>query len=167
MSEEKKYLTIEDEINDKLSGEMQKNALSFAAYVQAIGLTLDGVWNGAYVYHYKGKCICLIGIPPFWDVIGWNIYGFDYNTVYDDFPVDEDLKEFAYANVKPCAVAIGGECGCGIEPGIRANVFGKEFDGTCCHVTKFENPDADALEKITKLVQVWKHCIDNKKEENI
>ena len=157
---EQSYLTMKEEFSNALSGDALKNALDYIDCIKENGFTLDGVWNRGYVFHYRGKCVCLVALPPFWDVTGWNIYGFDCNTMYDDLPVAESLKEFAWAHVKPCAVAIGGDCGGDCKPGIRAQVLGKDFDGTCCHVTKFENPNAGAVEKIIELTQVWKHCID-------
>ena len=163
MSEQKTI--IEEGMKKVLSGDTLKNALDYANFLEANGISLDNVWNGGYLFKYKDECVCLIGVSPFWDVSVWNIYGFGNNTMYDDFPVDESLKAFARAHVKPCAVTIGGDCGGDCKPGIRAEIFGKDFDGTCCHVTKFENPDADAVENIIKLTQVWKHCIDAKKSK--
>lgn len=154
---------IADALKNALSGDALKNALTYASFIEVNGITLDTVWRGGYVFHYKGECICLIGIPPFWDVSEWNIYGFDNNTVHNNVPVDEDLKEFAWAHVKPCAASIGGECGGDCKPGISAKVFDKDFGGTCCHVMKFECPDAEAIENIIKLTQVWMQSIDTKK----
>ena len=153
---------ITDALHGALSGDALNNALDYVHFLEANGITLDNAWNGGLLFKYKDECVCLIGTPPFWDVSGWNIYGFDNNGMYDDLPVDDCLKEFAWAHVKPCAVAIGGDCGGDCKPGIHAEVFGKDFGGTCCHVMKFENPDAAAIKNIIKLTQVWKRCIDAK-----
>ena len=153
---------VEENLKKHLSGDALKNALDYVNFLDSNGIYPDFTDNGVHLFKYKDECVSLIGTPPFWDVVGWNIYGFNNNTMCDDFPVDEELINFAWTHVKPCEVAIGGNCGGDCKPGVCADVFGKDFEGTCCHVTKFENPDTDAMKNIVKLTQVWKHCIDEK-----
>jgi len=173
MSEKNKASTLsalEGTIKEKLMGEAQKHALEFIAYTQANGLVYDAGYatNNAHLFLYNGETVFLLGLPPFWNVKGWNIYlGIEDNIVsngnYEDFLVDETLKEFAWSNVKTCEVALGRDCGCGKQPGKRVNLFGKEIENNCpSHVLWFVEPDASTLEKIFKLVNVWKRCIDGK-----
>jgi len=79
--------------------------------------------------------------------------------------VDEELKEFAWMNVHYCTyfTSNGKECGCKDKPGRRVSIFGKEFDNVCHSPLWFLNPDAEALENMKKLVELWKHNIANAK----
>ena len=174
MPEQKNANTVsglEDVIKEKLAGNMQQNALDFIAYTQANGFEYDARYasNNAYLFNYLGESVFLLGIAPFWNVTGWNVYlGIEDNIVsngdYDGFPVDQSLKEFAWSNVKACEVSLGRDCGCGKQPGKCVYVFGKEIMNNCpSHVFWFVDPNADTLESIYKLAEVWKSCINESK----
>jgi len=76
--------------------------------------------------------------------------------------LEESLKEFARANVRICK----GECGCPNWPrGGNQTVFGKEFEGVCSSVVTFHNPDAEALEKIKKMMEYWMLIIADAKKK--
>jgi hypothetical protein len=153
MSEEKKNLTIEDEINEKLTGDAQKNALDFVAYMRANGMTSDAEHSNAFRYY--AKWVCILCVYPDDNGMGWTIFDNPLSGQYDDFPVDDDLKEFAWAHVNIC-----GQCGCPSKPGIRKTIFGKEFDNVCTSEVAFRNPDAETSGKIKQMIEVWKNCID-------
>ncbi|MCL2641474.1 MAG: hypothetical protein FWD53_11550, partial [Phycisphaerales bacterium] len=83
---------------------------------------------------------------------------------YDDFSVDDQLKEFAWAYVNKCT-SCGGSSGCGKQPGRRKTIFGKEFDHICTSEVAFRNPDIGTLKKITQMIDIWKLHIDNEKRK--
>jgi hypothetical protein len=61
MSEHK----IENYITDTLSGDVQKNALEFVAFLQANEMQFErsgGYWEGKFYWcvNYKGKSVCFI-----------------------------------------------------------------------------------------------------------
>jgi len=94
--------------------------------------------------------------------IAWNVYWGDYDSTifsdgYADFPVDENLKELVWVHIHTC-----GGCGCGNQPGKSMKIFGKEFDNLCTSILWFGNPDADTTEKLYKLAEVRKSCINGK-----
>jgi len=137
---------IEDVINDTLSGEGQKNALGFAAYLRTNERPLEESENYWEIKH-KGDPLCFLWVDGSDKKPGpWTIWS---SGEYADFPVDEHIKEIAWANVNPC-----GSCGGDCSSGKRKTIFGKEFDNLCNSAMAFTNPDAVALECAKKLVQV-------------
>ena len=159
MSEQLKNLTIEEEINEKLIGDMHKNALSFVDFLKTSGMTVDSVYSGLFRYH--GEAVCVLALHPNFDEnIGWNIYLGDYDSTIcksenEDYPIDESLKEFAWAHKHTC-----GSCGCGNQPGKCFKILGKEFDNVCTSLMWFGNPADEELEKLIKLVGIWISCIN-------
>jgi len=141
-------LKIEDEINSKLSGEMQKNALDFVAYMRECGMTNHETHKTAFMHNGKWVCILII------DNGGWTIYDNPLCGRDDDFPVDEHLMEFAWNHVNLC-----GKCGCPSKPGVRKTIFGKEFYNVCTSEVAFRNPDAETLKKVMQLIDIWKKNI--------
>ena len=165
----KQALAIEDVIREKLPGDMQKNALDLIAFMKANGISpsttprIDDTPEGkAYTYgsdSANGGC-GLILIEP--GKPGWGYcYGGFYDSAllrneYQDFPVDENVKAFAWAHVSACRnfTTNGKECGCGYQPGRRITIFGKEFHHTCHGVMGFDNPDGEMLKLVKKLIDV-------------
>lgn len=67
--------------------------------------------------------------------------------------LDEQLKEIAWSNVDFC-----GNCGsCG--GGTHKTIFGKAFDNVCRNTFRFDNPNAETLECVKKLVKMRKDDI--------
>ena len=161
MSTEKTTLVIEDEINERLSGELQKNALTFVDLLKSGGMVVDKTYSSVFRYFDEAVCVVVIH-PNFVGELGWNVYLGDYDSSicssdYENFPMDEVLKEFAWAHKHTC-----GSCGCGNQPGRTFSILGKEFDNVCTSLMWFGNADGDTLENLMKLVDVWKLCIDEK-----
>ena len=169
MSEHEKNQQIKDGLSGKLSGEALKNALDFVAYMNENEMTLDisYVSNGAYSFKRFDELVCILAVSPFWGIVsGWSVYlGIGNNTIfngnYDDIAVDEHLKELVWTHIKSCANSVGDKCGGGCQPDKPIKVFGKEFNKQCSHLTKFENPNADTVKKISDLAKLFKHCIDD------
>jgi len=149
MADEKNNPKIEDEMNSKLSGETLKNALDFVIYLKANGMTTHETYSNAFTYHDKWICVLII------DQDGWTIYDNPLTKHYDDFPVDEHLKEFAWSHVHICTTGH-----CDSSPGSRKTIFGKAFDNVCTSEVAFRNPDAEILEKVMQLIEIWKQDVD-------
>ena len=132
--------TLEDEIRTKLSGDLQRNALDYVIYMTANGLSPD---------------MCIIAIYPVDDVLGWTIFmgGYDDFLCYgenQDYPIDEELREFTWAHMKHCQ-----NCGCGTEPGKRVMLLGREFTNLCSAIWCIRNPHGDTLELTKRLTSFW------------
>ena len=149
-SEQEKKLTLDEQINSKLSGDIQKNALDFVAYMRAAGMMNDSTHSTAFTYNGRWVCILIIYEG------GWTIYDNPLCGREDNFPVDEYLKEFAWEHVNIC-----GKCGCPSKPGTRKTIFGKEFDNVCTSEVAFDNPDPETLKKVMRLIDIWKQGIDD------
>jgi len=131
-----------------LSGDAQKHALEFAAYLQANNMQADG--EHGEITH-KGKTLAYMHIDGKPELPGpWTIWPQgDFSHVPDGFAFDDTMKEIAWANVNVC-----GSCGSNCAPGSRQTVFGKEFDNLCGSVLAFNNPDADSLVCVKKLFEM-------------
>jgi len=142
---------IENIIHEKLTGDVQKYALDFAAYLRASGMT-TGEEHGAV--KYKGETVCYYHIdegseyPNPWTV--WSEG--DYSKV----PEDEKLIEFIWKHsINNC-----GNCGSGCHPGVKKTIFGKEFDNVCHAAIDFYiyggETDVECLECMKKVVDIRK-----------
>jgi hypothetical protein len=151
MSEQK---TIEEKLKDTLSGELLINALDFVAYLRSIGMTPG---EGETRFYYMGQFACII------------IYDSDWWMVCDcptkehkSFPIDESVKEYAWASVKQCDKC-GGADGCGHEDmGAAKEIFGKRYENLCSSECHFFDPNGDDLVKLKKLMELWTHIIADK-----
>ena len=149
MSENNINPKIENEINNKLDGEMRKNALDFVAYMKANGMTNHATYSNAFEYDGKWVCIMII------DNDGWTIYDNPLTKHYDDFPIDESMKEFAWAHVHICATGH-----CESSPGVSKKIFGKSFENVCTSEVAFRNPSAETLQNVMQMIDIWKQTID-------
>ena len=149
MSEQKVY----DEINEFLTGETLKNALDFMAFLKENEMIAGG-HHGEVSYKNNSMCFLYFGtgleFPAPWTVY---IEG-DYNAIYNDFAVDERVKEIAWANIHSC-----GSCG-GCRPGKTVSIFGKEFKNVCCNAQlAFCKPVIETLDCIEKILKMRKREI--------
>jgi hypothetical protein len=144
---------IEDLINDVLSGNTLKNALDFAAFLRVNEMIAGGDHGEV---SYKGKCVCYMYLDGNAQMPGpWTIWTEgDYSNEHKDVPMDEHMKEIAWANVNIC-----GSCGGNCSPGKRKVILGKEFDNVCNADMAFTNPDAKTLECVKKLLKMRKRNI--------
>ena len=147
---------IEDAFNEYFTGDTLKNALDFAEFFRANEM----IYNGDYEIHYKGKLACYVDVPNdkshTWRI--WTVG--DYSNEYAGFPIDECMKEVAWANVVKC-----GNCDdCDRDPGKTEVIFGREFtnvcNGTVNLAMRFNNPNAEALECAKKMLDMRKYAID-------
>ena len=168
------WIKIEDHVRTALSGDLQKNALDYIAYMKENGITLDS--NLPYspdtpdgkVYYYNfgsdnGLFIVLVIEPG---ERGWtvcigstnnNLTGSEYQS-RAKFPADEKVKEFAWEHTRICQHfrTNGKECGCGNQPGMYITLFGKEIDNNCNGNIEINNPSGEALEMTKRLTDLWK-----------
>ena len=161
----KKQLTIEQEFKKRLRGDLQKNALAFAAHMDR-----SSSWK------HLDEVVCFTVTDPGSLYI---FFGHHPGTVCfrtderdsdsETYPMDEHLKEFVWANVNQCNHfrTNGKLCGCGQQPGHSFTILGRKFDNLCNCPICFANPDAETFEKIKELVEAWKRCIEDKQPSAI
>ena len=149
------YKTIEEKLNDTLSGSLLTNALDFMVSLSANEI----IQAGEHDMHFKDKCVCYIDTRN--DNNSWIVWTEgDYSSEHDNFPIDERTKGIAWKNVMKC-----GNCdGCDCSPGKTKVIFGKEFTNICnadnVYMTfMFTNPDAETLECVKKLIEMRKRDI--------
>jgi hypothetical protein len=69
---------------------------------------------------------------------------------YANAMLDTQTKEVAWQHVD-----IFGNCGgCGNPGGSHKTILGKEFDNVCITTFRFDNPNAEEIECIKKLIQI-------------
>lgn len=144
-------------INEVLKGNAQKNALDFAAFLQANEMPIphgEGYWE----INYKDEAVCFLFINGESDIPGpWTIWSndSDYNKS-EDFPIDEQTKAIAWKYANKC-----GSCGQDCSPGKTKKIFGKNFDNICSSTFMFTNPNAETLKGVKKLIEMRKNVIAN------
>jgi len=153
MFKRKKRQTIEDKINSQLTGDAQKTALDFAAFLRANDLSLEkidipGGWN-VYIKGINSAFVQIFGDRNNFNVV------LHISTYNGESPVDDDLKEFAWAHVVTCPEGCGGPKFCD-ESQNRRIIFGREYESTCQSPLAFLAPDAEDLVKVQKLLLMLK-----------
>jgi len=153
MFKRKKNLIIEEGIAKRLTGNAQKNALDFVAFMRANDMSIDPN-NGGDGWAVGGKEGDSLGYAI---VNGASEFPGPWTLWFNvcDFAGDADdaLKEAAWTHASPCGKCHKGWENCG---GGNRVIFGKEFDRLCHSPLMFVNPDAQALEHIKKLLLMLK-----------
>ena len=137
---------IEDKINERLRGDVQKNALDYVAFLRANGFKIerntkhDG-WNVK-----KKKAT-----PAFLHVSSdKNDFGIVFNSGDFKGPADDALKAFAWAHVLVCPSGCGGSEICELSRK-RLTVLGKDYENVCIAPLDFWNLGGEELEMAKKL----------------
>jgi len=153
-------LKIEDDLIAALSGNKLKYALAYVDCMKASGMARDT--GGGNAFGSADGYVCQICINPIGYHYAWSVCmgGWDsvlHRSAYQNFPIDDDVKAFAWAHVRPCTnfSSNGKECGCGFQPGRRVMLFGKEFCHTCHGGVEFGDLDGESLELAKRLTDVW------------
>lgn len=157
---------IEEVICDVLTGNAQKNALDFVAYLRAHEIPIEKAetyWD----IQYKGHTVCFLWVDGSCSLPGpWTIWSAqepgtwatwpekEHSGTHGEVPVDNHTQEVAWANVNFCT-----DCGGGCAPGKRKVILGRAFDTVCSSTMAFTNPDADALACAKKMVDIRKDDI--------
>jgi hypothetical protein len=97
-------------------------------------------------FEYNGEWVCILIINDG----GWMLFDNPLTKNYDDFPLDEQLKEFALAHVNICATGH-----CDSSPGVRKTILCKEFENVCTSEVAFFDPDAGTLHKVKQMIEIW------------
>jgi len=150
-------LKIENQLTAALDGDNLANALDYISFMRARGISPEN--PDSNVFMYRHECVCVLVEYPVDNVPGWTIFMGDYNSAltrsdYQDFPVDASVRAFALAHLSTC-----GGCGCGFQPGRRISIFGEQRDNLCTSIIAIRNPDAEELELVKQLTEVWRHSI--------
>ena len=153
MFKRKSHRVFEKQINAALTGDAQKNALDFAAFTRENELSLEkldipGGWN-VYIKGINSAFVQIFGDRNNFNVV------LHISTYDGESPMDDDLKEFAWAHVVECPEGCGGPKFCD-ESQNRRTIFGKEYESTCQSPLAFLNPDAHDLVTIQKLLLILK-----------
>ncbi|MCL2388253.1 MAG: hypothetical protein FWC89_12020 [Defluviitaleaceae bacterium] len=144
---------IEDMIYEKLTGDVQENALVLINYLGENVSLEDKDW--CWEAKYKGEMVFHFRIggfhnEPNW--LAWSATAVDYS----ESEIDEQSKGIAWENICTC-----GNCGSDCAPGRRAVIFGKTFENCCTSSLMFINPSGDSLECLKKLIDIRKNDILN------
>ena len=128
---------VKNEIEKTLDGDNLKHALDFIAHMTDIGMTLEMDYHPTFTY--MGEWVCLFdAVDNNFMICSWS--GELDVTESANYPVDENLKEFARGFVKKCFNC--GGCGDSDSPGSMVrNIFGQEHDNVCCNIFHFWNPN--------------------------
>jgi len=153
MSENNTIPIIEDELLAHLDTELQESALGFADYLNENHMT-PRLWFGPGYWHipWEGSYLCgihLYGFNPGAHSSGWVFWFFtgDYNG-----EADEGVKTLVWEYIGNCVRCVD-EC----PGGVDATIFGKEYANICSQFpVQIKNPDDETLEKIKKLLELWK-----------
>jgi len=163
------WLKIEDHLRAALSGDRQKDALDYLAYLKATGISItskfspeplvigdapDGKFH-SYEFGTDNGLVCFLVIQPC--EFGWTI-DIASHSGHQNFPADEKVKAFAWEHARICQhfITNGKECGCGNQPGSRIILFGKEINNSCNGNVEINNPHGETLELAKRLADVWK-----------
>jgi len=146
---------IEEVISAVLSGDEQKNALNFVAYLRENKLNPKWSATNAWTVSHKTFRVCFIRLSGAADYHNleagtWHILPFigEYETT----SLDDKLKDIVWANKKPCQTC--NQCALQLS-----NIFGKKFDTACEGSIVFINPDSEGLDCAKKLVELRKNAI--------
>ena len=144
---------IADIFNNKLKGDALGNALDFAAFV-----TSNDLATGEGQLTYDGQTVCYFHVDGEDEMPGpWTIWTEgDYSSAPEGFPISQQAKETAWANINICA-SCGGDC----SPGKTKTVFGKEFDNVCGAIMVFTNPEKEIQAGLFKILEMRMHIIKN------
>jgi hypothetical protein len=148
---------IENVIKNFLKGDSLKNAMDFISFLK--DNNMNPRWASGNKWRVTGKkskpiCVIYLGglnhhYSAYLKIGDWQIMELEglERKYLDEFSSDDIMKEFVWANVKPCVRC--GSCG----PHKRAYI-GKKFD-ECCGLYII-NPGAKELKLVKKLVEVNK-----------
>ena len=149
---------IEDHILRELSPQDQIIAQDFVEYLKDNGMEFvrdnGECWKNKIYYWvmYQTKCVCFIAInDPDEKDNRWTVWSDDMSSDFlKSYPVDNEIKEIAWHHVDTC-----GNCG-SCNGGRKKIIFGKEFDKVCGCTFRIDNPDADELAFMKKMVEIRK-----------
>jgi len=147
---------IENHIDDVFTGDTRKNALEFISFLRKNEMKFErgmGYWEDKFYWliKYRSEYVCFILINSDEDEtepVGWVIWMDGGTSCFTNNIPDKHTKEVAWKHIDIC-----GNCGgCENPGGSHQTIFGKGFDNVCITPLRFDNPDADTVECVKKLV---------------
>ena len=150
LKRKKAPIAIEDIIRKKLKGDAQMNALSFVAFLRANEVQIRVNNDGGGCAFGEIGCMAISKKPA--HIAPWTIW-FGSCDFDESVPVDDTLKETAWANAGICGHCHAGWEDCG---GGEGTIFGKKFERLCHSPMMFVNPDARTVEHMKKLMLMLK-----------
>jgi len=152
--------SFDEHITETLAGDTQKNALDFAAFLKASGMTTGeghGMVEGHSMVMYDGKVIAYMHMDGKPDLPGpWTIWPSWKQTVMDGFILDEATIAIVHANVNICS-----NCARNCARGSTKTVYGKSFDNVCGAKLAFTDPNPETLKCVKTLLEMIKEDIQN------
>ena len=152
-------ITINKIINEKLTGDAQRNALELADFLQENEFELeanDDSFGGWAVGGVVGNSIGFLLINGEPECPGpWTLW-FNTCDFEDTDQITGEIKETVWQNISPCGKCHQGWETCG--NGDRT-IFGKEFKRLCHSPLMFTNPDSETLAIIKQLLMIKKEEI--------
>jgi len=148
-------------INETLTGDVQKNALDFAAWLRENDMRLErqtvGYWADKiyFICSYKSEYVCYIAINEC-DENNFVVWSDDSGSAWFENPaLDERTREIALNNVNICDDPSA--CGsCKLGHGTPQTMFGREYPSVCLTALSFTNPDAETVACMEKLFEIRK-----------
>lgn len=154
--------SMEHIIKEALTDDVQRNALSLVAFLQANDISCErsttGYWADKiyFVCNYKNQSMCYIAINES-EANTWNIQGDDSgDDWFENESLNECMREIAWDHVSVCENEIRCFNGCART---RKIIFGKAFDNVCPITFKFDNPDMAEVECMKAIFGVRKNYI--------
>ena len=149
-------LDIKEYVYKELSSAEQEIALDFICYLEENNLAFYkdncDCWRDKIYYwvKYGDKCVCFIAIKdPDEPDNHFTFWSDDMDSRWlENYPVGDDVKETAWRHVDHC-----GHCG-SCKGGHHKVIFGKEFHDVCGCTFRVDNPTADDLPFLKKIVEI-------------
>jgi hypothetical protein len=147
--------TIEGVINDVLTGHAKENALSLIAHLRASGEPGKFTFSLHDENDDSGWVISNVGFMFIDGSEGfpgpWTLWMGEVTSTGEDSDISADahIKEIAWSHIAPCN-SCGGDC----APGVNAEIFGKSFENTCQAQLMFNDPDADTVDCMKKIIDI-------------
>ena len=147
-------MEIKDTLRNNLKDEALANALDFVDFLTDKGLTPHMEWDNGVRFAKDDKSPCLV-VFNMNNSGEWFVCDVPITSEPEWNSLNNDLKEFILANIKLCSVHQGSKCGCGSEPGVTKNIFGKDYNNVCTSEIQIHNPNSDELGKFKDIVEWW------------
>ena len=152
MCKKESITAFENEMKEKLSGNVLTNTLDLISYLESIDIYPDP--NDSNWFKYSGEMIFY-----FWPGKTLALYtgNYDINYVKDDTQKDELFEKYVHSSINKCAK----HKGCLENPGLNRVLFGKEYTKLCRSTLCLKIPPVKNLPYIKKIAEMRKHDIDN------
>jgi len=146
-------MEIKNTLRNNLKDEALKNALGIVDYLTEKGLTCNKEWAAGFRFVKNDKSPCLLVLTN--HDAGWFLCDVPVVNEPEWDSLNSEMKEFILSHIKTCNVHEGNKCGCGSEPGVSSNIFGKVYNNLCTSQIQIINPSSDTLDKFKEVIEWW------------